>query len=674
MLSIQDVQYDGDDYALKLPYIKGVASVLPKPRAYIGDKQDSLYGYWRIAANSLDDDRNEVYESIQSLTQGQFQPFEAFEAALDAAARAPDKHLFLRRMRVEILPFEQGFAVRSPYHARIRAMCRSIGGLWNRPSRVWIIQDASDPELFRLRLVQELGLRPSQVTIAPGTYEIVSTGRPSSITGETEEVIKPKPPSTHVPGEVGEPPPKKKPGEEKDEKKKKKRRKKGEKQVRKPKEKFSPYSCLPVMQEHASTGVTKVQAQAAIADYSLREYQKTGVFHLLTQNAALLGDDMGLGKSRQAAVAARIASRGKQILVVSPATVVWNWGDEVAEIAPKDRVAYRRYDSEARWIVCNYERLEVLLPYRDRFAVVIVDEAHNIKEPTAGRTALAFRIAQNIPNRYLLTGTPLLNRHTELMTLLAFSGHPLRHLPPAEFRDKVMSLDHDVLDQLSHWMLRREKKDYLHELPAKSYTRVNTRLTGQNLAEYMALANDRDLLPLQKLNRARQLLERFKTVNYILPWISEMAASDKMIVFCEFKPTVEWLMQRFKDMGVGAVCIHGGISHPRRNEARKRFQTDDNVRVFVGTTGAAGVGINLTAANIVTFASLPWTAGIKLQAEDRAWRSGQVKPVEVRLIEVMDTIDVAVTKLVESKHDMAYSLNAQAAARRAAADSLRWAA
>ena len=89
----------------------------------------------------------------------------------------------------------------------------------------------------------------------------------------------------------------------------------------------------------------------------------------------------------------------------------------------------------------------------------------------------------------------------------------------------------------------------------------------------------------------------------------------------------------------------------KRQAAVDRFQQDPACRVFIGSTSAR-VGITLTAANYVTFASLPWTPGIQRQAEDRAYRNGQRRDVTVLLPIIAGTIDEQILALLESKTEL----------------------
>lgn len=401
--------------------------------------------------------------------------------------------------------------------------------------------------------------------------------------------------------------------------------------------------------------VDEVLLRKTAANCSLRDYQVTGVRHLIGHSSALLADDMGLGKTRQAVVAAHLASGSDHILVVCPASLCINWQREINALFPDDTVAFIGQHSmqrckESRWIVANYERLGGLV--RDpsiKIAVMLIDECHYLKEHEAGRTRNAFLLSERIPRRFLLTGTPVLNREVEIHTLLRLSGHPIGHMPLQEFR-KAYAGDAakrgELAERLKEWMLRRGK-DVLKDLGDKHH-QVRIIEPAEGLSAYEAIVKDMTLMAMPKITKLRQCLEMMK-LDFIIESIQCLPPGEKAIVFCEYMDTVGHLMQALKESGIGAVSLVGADSPTKRMKAVDALQKDAGTRVFVGTTMAAGVGITLTAANYVFFASLPWTPALKRQAEDRAYRSGNTRDVFVIIPVVAKTIDEQVNALLDSK-------------------------
>jgi len=417
--------------------------------------------------------------------------------------------------------------------------------------------------------------------------------------------------------------------------------------------------------------VDEVRLAQAATDLGLYDFQIAGVRHLLESTGGLLADDMGLGKSRQAVVAAHLAAGEGRILIVCPASLRINWQREILTVLPGHVVAQvgeaSPFDlTAARWHVCTYERLGRLV--RDanlRYAVMVIDEAHYLKEHEVNRTRNAFLLSQKIERRFLLTGTPVLNRESEIHTLLRISGHPIGLLPLPEFKDHYTGsaeARRRLGEAVASWMLRR-KKDVLKNLPGKTYEVVYCS-PANGMERYQRILGDAAMPALPKITALRQCLESLK-IDYILERIRNLDQDDKVLVFCEYVDTVDELVATLTAEGIGCVSMTGSDATGKRQRAVDRLQEDAEVRVFIGTTGAAGVGITLTAANVVMFAGLPWTPALKRQAEDRAWRNGQKRPVTVIIPLVPDTIDDDLYRLLEAKTDIENDLIDASQAERA---------
>jgi SNF2-related domain len=390
----------------------------------------------------------------------------------------------------------------------------------------------------------------------------------------------------------------------------------------------------------------------------LRDYQVDGVRHLVSRTSALLADDMGLGKTRQAVVAAHLAAGNSRILVVCPASLGINWEREIHALFPNDAVAMVGSKSmaqckESRWIIANYERLGGLVREVElHIEVMLIDEAHYLKEHEAGRTRNSFILAERIPRIFLLTGTPILNREVEMHTLLRLSGHPIGQIALKDFRNQYAG-SQDKRSQLaqaiSEWMLRRGK-DALKDLGIKHH-QVRYVTPAEGLGGYNAILKNPLLQTMPKITKLRQHLEMLK-LDFIVEAMQCIPAHCKAIIFCEFMDTVEHLRKALADIGITAVSLVGADSPGKRMKAVDAFQGDAGVRAFIGTTLAAGVGITLTAAEYVLFCSEPWTGALKRQAEDRAYRSGNTKDVFVITPIVPGTIDEQVSKLLNNKGEI----------------------
>jgi len=407
-----------------------------------------------------------------------------------------------------------------------------------------------------------------------------------------------------------------------------------------------------------SIAVDEAALVAAAALAGMRGYQVVGSRHLLARSSALLADDMGLGKSRQAVVASRLAAGAGRVLVTCPASLRINWEREILAVYPRASIGMVGEDrmvalKGCEWVIANYERLGGLVRETDlEFAVFTIDECHYLKEHEAGRTRNAFILAERIPRRFLLTGTPLLSREIEIHTLLRLSGHPIGLMQLKEFRalyagDQVKRSA--LAAEISQWMLRR-RKDVLTDLGAKHH-QVRYVSPAQGRGTYDQIMADMSLTVMPKITKLRQALELMK-FDHLVETIQSLGEDDKIIVFAEYMSTVNALKEALATLGIGAVSLVGSDPGPKRQKAVDAFQQDPHMRVFIGTTAAAGVGITLTAANYVVFASEPWTPAQRRQAEDRAYRLGQKRDVFVIMLLVPNTIDEQVHRLLDDKAEL----------------------
>ena len=401
--------------------------------------------------------------------------------------------------------------------------------------------------------------------------------------------------------------------------------------------------------------VDEVALTAAALLAGMRDYQVVGARHLLAWTGALLADDMGLGKSRQAVVASRLAAREGRVLIVCPASLRINWEREIRAVYPQAVIGMVGEDRVAtlhgcEWIIANYERLGGLVREIElAIEVITIDECHYLKEHEAGRTRNAFILAERIPRRFLLTGTPLLSREVELHTLLRLSGHALGSMELKEFRKSFAGSVEKrgaLAAELKHWMLRR-RKDVLTDL-GKKHHQVVYISPSEGRGAYDKVMADMTLMVMPKIVKLRQTLEALKT-EFLIETVQGLGDGDKIIIFAEYMNTVTALKEAFAALRIGAVSLVGSDSGSKRQKTIDAFQADPAITVFIGTTSAAGVGITLTAANYVAFASEPWTPALKRQAEDRAYRLGQKRDVYVIVPLIPKTIDEQVHQLLDVK-------------------------
>ncbi|WP_341679551.1 DEAD/DEAH box helicase [Comamonas thiooxydans] len=562
---------------------------------------------------------------IKHAFAGHFVDMEQLDVQLRAAVAAPDPDYFSQLLDVQIFPLVKGdlargsWAVSFTYDPLCVKAMRSLGGYFHKHASAWQVR--ADPELIMERLASIAGVSSEFVFVheQPVVIEELTT---SGNEGSPISVPAASPP---LGGGGG-------PGEEEG------------------------TGFLSTEHGHVDDmPYDRVALASLVACGVLRDYQAEGVAHMLRQSGACMGDDMGLGKSRQTVVASRMAAGSGRVLIVCPASLRLNWEREIKMVYPDARVGMIGEDristlAGCDWVIGNYERMGGLVRESElEFAVMAVDEAHYLKEYKSGRTRNVFLLAARIERCFVVTGTPLLNREIEMHTLLRITGHRLGSLTLAEFRKSYAGSPEKraaLAAAIQGWMIRRSK-DVLKDLGDKA--RQFVPLSPEGLDVYKEIYGDMTLQAMPKIVRLRKCLEGLK-VPYLVETVQAMGEDDKLIIFCEYMSTVEALKQALASLGVGCVSLVGSDSLKRRQAAVDAFQLDASIKVFIGTTMAAGVGITLTAANIVAFASMPWTPALMRQAEDRAYRLGQIRDVLVLVPIIQGTIDEGVLQLQENKH------------------------
>ena len=397
---------------------------------------------------------------------------------------------------------------------------------------------------------------------------------------------------------------------------------------------------------------------------------------------------MGLGKTRQAIISlGHLAPSGPR-LVVCPASVKRNWAREIEVVAADASVLVIEgtapFAPTAEWMVINYDILGRHIDNLRRvpWAALVFDEAHYLKNHTSVRSKLARELtdaaAATTPGLavQLLTGTPLTSRPRDLFVLLQLVAHPLGRsflsfakrycaAEKGEYGWKTGGASNidELTVQLHGVMLRRSKDDVL-ALPPKLRTWlpvvVDPGTGARAIKKVFDLLAGKDTRPprprdvelrtrgklLAFLVEARQALA-FAKVTSTLDFVrGAIDQSEKVIVFSCFEDPVQKLA---KELGSTAVVVTGKTPASLRQGLVDRFQNDPDVRVFIANIIAGGTGLNLTAATQVVFNDLDWVPTNHWQAEDRAYRIGQTRTVNVTYFVARDTIDDFVQAVLETK-------------------------
>jgi len=623
-------------------------------------------GVWRKPSRAWVVPKGAALEVIAALDEldPQRYPAARSEAFLAKAVQHP-RPFVAPQLDLQIQPLVDGrHALRFAYDPVLVVLLRTLRGSWHKPW--WVV----DLPLDRLQgFLQTAGaIPPDMVTIHADLWELLEGGalQPTGMLHVEEgEVEDGRGDAAAFAGYAPE----------------------------------GPAVLVPLITALSLFSVNPDQVRTMAEAYALYPYQSEGLHFLLARSTALLADDMGLGKTRQAIVGALALLEAekdgdghpfpRRVLIVCPASLKRNWEAELqavgipgtaiarveslAEARAVDRLAVQASDSAQaplhpevpRFVIVNYELLRVL---EGDYLLAIFDEAHYLKEPGARRTQEAFRLAQRIPRRWLLTATPILNREEELWTLLRLGGHPMGALSLPAFR----TLYADEAEQrallgarLQEWMLRRHKSEVL-SLPGKYHQTIPVDPDPDWLAAYQDIRDNDYLRAIEKIGRMRILLEQGKR-EAVLDLLESLQESAKALVFCQYRETVRWFAEQ---LGDAAVTLTGALTGKARDRAIQRFQQEDSVRWMVATIDTAGVGLNLTAASYVFFVSRPWTPAAQDQAEDRAYRIGQNRRVEIYLPLIAGTIDSDIAALLDAKRAVSEGVLGEMLAARDAAPGL----
>ena len=430
--------------------------------------------------------------------------------------------------------------------------------------------------------------------------------------------------------------------------------------------------------------------------YTHREpfpHQQDAIEFALKRDRTILGLDMGLGKSLVSIITA-LENEAKKILIVCPASLKINWKREIEHFSKDVNIINGSFYKSARFTIINYDILKnfhtLIDPKKDyedwelqldiladEFDMMILDEAHLIKNPKAIRSKMVNDLAKYIPNILLLTGTPISNRPMDFYSLLKLCESPVtqdwryyavRYCDAKSFKKRTNygktrqvwitdgASNLDELHQRTKPILLRMRKDDVIDLPDKiistKYYEVENKSEYETVfEEYMEWMKEEG----RSLGFARQLVELTVLRKYVayekIAHTLELAQNaveegKKVIIFTNFTAVIERLMEEF---GNEAVMLYGQMTQKQRQVSIDSFQQNPKIKVFIGNIKAAGVGLTLTEGEVVIFNDLSWVPSEHSQAEDRAHRIGQDKKVNVLYPILVDTVDEIIYNVLQRK-------------------------
>lgn len=419
-------------------------------------------------------------------------------------------------------------------------------------------------------------------------------------------------------------------------------------------------------------------------------YQQDGVKFLTSGYHRLLADDMGLGKTIQVIAAGFNTLKAKSVLIICPAQVKIHWARKIAEWSTHPQNICILMDGKSKIppgatvIIVNYELLLRDAIYRQLLArgevigyeLVVCDEAHYLKTRDTKRTqrvlgAKSFmRFARF---KWMLTGTPVLNRPAELYPML-------RTLAPevidpyldwveygkyycggyAEGNDenfKGASNIEELAEKLKGFMLRRVVDDVMDQLPSVV---TNTVELDIDMDEILVAAGLEDLLEMDFLPEdllawlpmatVRRLMAEAK-IPQSLSYIKDMLAEvDKVVVFAHHRHVIESIAKGLGEYN--PVIVYGGMNSTQKQNNIDQFIVNSACRVIILQTQAGGTGVDglQGVCNYCVFVELDWSPGVMDQAVARLKRTGQRgNTVFVHYLVIPNSLDTIIDGKVVTK-------------------------
>jgi len=389
----------------------------------------------------------------------------------------------------------------------------------------------------------------------------------------------------------------------------------------------------------------------------LRRYQEWGVKYTLHQERVLLGDEMGLGKTIQA-IATMVSLRNTgatHFVVVCPASVLANWCREIRKMSRLTVTKVHGQDRTAAlesWIktggvaVTTYETTgHFKMDKGFKYSLLVVDEAHYIKNPDAQRTINVKNISNHAERLLFMTGTALENKVEEMISLIkilqptvASSVRGMEFLSSApQFRNKVAPVYY-----------RRKREDVLTELPDLIENREWCAMTRAEESVYEEAVLNKKYADARRVSWNVGNLKDSSKATRMMEIIAEAKEEGrKIIVFSFFLDTIKKITTMLGDQCYGP--INGSVTPQKRQEIIDKFDKAPAGSVLAAQIQAGGTGLNIQSASVVILCEPQFKPSIENQAISRAYRMGQTRNVLVYRLLCEDTVDEKIISLLESK-------------------------
>lgn len=438
----------------------------------------------------------------------------------------------------------------------------------------------------------------------------------------------------------------------------------------------------------------------------LRPYQKAGYNWMQFLNkynfGGCLADDMGLGKTVQTLALLQYqkeAGIANATLLIMPTSLVYNWEMEAKRFAPQltiykhtgsNRIKDIRHFAKFDLVLTSYgtTRADIDLLKQYQFNYIILDESQAIKNPDSNIAQAVKKLASK--HRLILTGTPIENSTLDLWSQMNFINPGLlgsenffrhRYLNAIEKKNDVKQTK-KLFGIIKPFMLRRHKSQVATDLPPKIENVHYSEMTASQSEHYekvkSAFRNElltsvsqkglggSQILLLQGLTKLRQIANHPQMVDETyegdsgkMEDVLEMAQNalaqgHKILIFSQFVKHLT-LFRKIFDVQQLTYAYLDGSTKDRQKQV-EYFQNNENVKAFLISLKAGGVGLNLTAADYVFILDPWWNPAVEAQAVDRAYRIGQKNTVFTYKFITRNTVEEKILLLQRNKQKLANDL------------------
>ncbi|GEM_PF-796150 len=429
-------------------------------------------------------------------------------------------------------------------------------------------------------------------------------------------------------------------------------------------------------------------------DNRLRDYQRYGVKWMLFLRDfylnGILADQMGLGKTLQVLTLLNIEKANHPNLVIVPTSLLFNWENEIKKFSyifdymilyGKDREDLYKLINDKELILTTYNiiRIDFDKIKSIKFNYIVLDEAQYIKNPSS----IISKYIKNLSSEHRLsiTGTPFENNIIDIWSQFEFL-HPTLLGNLRNFKKNYIKNFDDLKSKLSPLILRREKSDVLSELPEKTETTYYYEMNDEQSELYnftrevylrqimssiekSGIRKSRFLI-IEGLLRLRQICchpklvkfqdlkyrdiksEKFENLKILLH--NMISKNSKIVIYSQFVEMLKIIRVFLSSKDIPFEYLDGKTKN--RIQRIENFQSSDNIRIFLISTRAGGLGINLTAADNVIIYDPWWNPAVEKQAIDRIHRIGQDKKVFAYKFIMRETVEEKILKLQDKKREI----------------------